>query len=285
MADSFDLPSVAAALAGTTFAGQLQHLPSIGSTNVLALAAAQAGAAHGSVWVADEQTEGRGRSNHTWHSVAGDGLYVSVLLRPQMALVDALWLSLATGLAVQAAIANVTRLAPDIRWPNDLLIGNKKCGGVLVETSAIALQGDAPAKLRHAVVGVGINVNHQSFPSELETIATSLRRESGKPWAREQILIEILLALEKEIALLEAELRGTSTETVLLERFAASSSWVRGKWVRVEEDGGYTGVTDGLDARGLLRVTGDDGVLHTVLSGGVRAVTARERQQCYWHSM
>ena len=68
---------------------------------MLALEAAQAGAAHGSVWVADEQTAGRGRSDHTWHSAAGDGLYVSVLLRPQMALVEALWLSLATGLAVR----------------------------------------------------------------------------------------------------------------------------------------------------------------------------------------
>jgi BirA family transcriptional regulator, biotin operon repressor / biotin---[acetyl-CoA-carboxylase] ligase len=271
LADSFDLSGVAAALAGTTFATKLQHLSSVGSTNVLALEAAQAGAAHGSVWTADEQTAGRGRSGHGWHSAAGDGLYVSVLLRPQMALVDALWLSLATALAVQKAIAAVTGLTPDIRWPNDLLFNSKKCGGILVETSTIALQSDAPAMLRYAVVGVGINVNHQNFPAELGTIATSLRYESGKPWAREQVLIEFLRALEKEIALLEAELRGPFTGTGLLERFAASSSWVRRKRVRVEEDGGYTGVTDGLDARGFLRVAGDDGVLHTVLSGGVRA--------------
>jgi BirA family biotin operon repressor/biotin-[acetyl-CoA-carboxylase] ligase len=194
-----------------------------------------------------------------------------VLLRPQITLVDALWLSLATGLAMKAAIAAVTGLVPDIRWPNDLLIGTRKCGGILVETSAIASHADSPAMLRYAVVGVGLNVNHQSFPAELEALATSLRHESGKKWAREPILIEFLRALEKEVALLEAELRGTSTEAGLLERFAASSSWVRGKHVRVVEDGGYTGVTDGLDARGFLRVAGDDGTLHTVLSGGVRA--------------
>jgi BirA family biotin operon repressor/biotin-[acetyl-CoA-carboxylase] ligase len=125
--------------------------------------------------------------------------------------------------------------------------------------------------LRYAVVGVGINVNHQSFPAELEALATSLRCESGREWAREPILIEFLRSLAKEIALLETELRGTSIEGGLLERFAASSSWVRGKHVRVDEAGGYTGVTDGLDARGFLRVAGDDGVPHTVLSGGVRA--------------
>jgi BirA family biotin operon repressor/biotin-[acetyl-CoA-carboxylase] ligase len=188
-----------------------------------------------------------------------------------MALVDALWLSLATGLATQAAIGTATGLTSDIRWPNDLLIGNKKCGGILVETSAIASQSDAPAMLRYAVLGVGINVNHHSFPAELDSLATSLQRESGKPWAREPILIEFLRALEREIALLEAELRKNSTETSLLDRFTAASSWVRGKHVSVDEAGGYTGVTDGLDARGFLRVAGDDGVLHTVLSGGVRA--------------
>jgi BirA family biotin operon repressor/biotin-[acetyl-CoA-carboxylase] ligase len=269
--DTFNLSSVAATLAGTAFAQNLHHFPSVGSTNVLALEAAQSGAAHGSVWVADEQTAGRGRSDHTWHSPADDGLYVSVLLRPRMALVDALWLSLATALAVRAAIVNVTTLAPDIRWPNDLLIGNRKCGGILVETSAVASQPDTPAMLRYAVVGVGINVNQQSFPAELQALATSLLRESGKKWAREPILIAFLRAFEKEIGWLEAELRGTSLEAGLLERFAAASSWVRGKHVRVDEAGGYTGVTDGLDTRGLLRVAGDDGMLHTVLSGGVRA--------------
>jgi BirA family biotin operon repressor/biotin-[acetyl-CoA-carboxylase] ligase len=268
--DSFDVAGVAAALAGTIFAKQMQHLDSVGSTNALALEAAQAGAPHGYVWVADEQTAGRGRGGHGWHSAAGDGLYVSVLLRPQMALLDALWLSLATGLAVRTAIAAVTGLVTDIRWPNDLLLGDRKCGGILVETSIVASQSSAPAMLRYAVIGVGINVNHEGFPAELENLATSLRQESGRKWQREELLVEFLRTLEKEIQLLEAELRGVLTGPGLLERFAAASSWVHGKRVRVDETGGYTGVTDGLDARGFLRVVGDDGDLHTVLSGGVR---------------
>jgi len=122
-----------------------------------------------------------------------------------------------------------------------------------------------------AVVGVGVNVNQQSFPAELRALATSLLRESGERWEREPILIEFLRALDNEIAWLEAELRGTSATAGLLERFAAASSWVRGKRVSVAEGGGYTGVTDGLDARGFLRVAADDGTLRTVLSGGVRA--------------
>lgn len=272
MTDSFDVTGVHAALAETTFEGQIQHFRSVGSTNTLALEAAQAGASHGCVWVADEQTAGRGRGGHGWHSTAGDGLYVSVLLRPEMALVDALWLSLATGLAVQAAIAQATGLRTDIRWPNDLLLGERKCGGILVETSTVAPQAGAPSMLRYAVIGVGINVNHESFPDELRELATSLRQESGRSWNREQILIEFLGALENEVALLVKELRGESIGSKLLERFAACSSWVRCKRVSVDESGGYTGVTDGLDARGFLRIAGDDGQLHTVLSGGVRAI-------------
>jgi BirA family biotin operon repressor/biotin-[acetyl-CoA-carboxylase] ligase len=273
VANSFDLAGVASALTGTIFAGQVRHHCSVGSTNVLALEAAQAGAPHGCVWVADEQTAGRGRGGHEWHSTAGDGLYVSVLLRPRIALLDALWLSLATGLAVKAAIVTVTKLVADIRWPNDLLLSGRKCGGVLVETSIVASQANAPPMLRYAVIGVGINVNHESFPAELGDSATSLLRESGRTWPREEVLVEFLRALQRETDQLEAELRGASSGPGLLERFAAASSWVRGKQVRVDEGGGYTGVTDGLDARGFLRVAGTDDVLHTVLSGGVREHT------------
>jgi BirA family biotin operon repressor/biotin-[acetyl-CoA-carboxylase] ligase len=267
---TFDLKTLDAALVGTKFSGQVRQFPSAGSTNALALEAAQAGAADGCVYVADEQTAGRGRGGHGWHSTAGDGLYVTVLVRPRIALAEALWLSLSTGLAVQAAIAAVTGLKADIRWPNDLLLGGRKCAGILVETAAIAARAEMPAMLRYAAIGVGVNVNHESFPAELSELATSLRRESGRLCEREHVLAEFLRALESEIELLEAELRGGTTGAGLLERFAAASGWVRGKHVRVDEDGGYTGVTDGLDTRGFLRVAGDDGVLHMVLSGGVR---------------
>ncbi len=270
MAESFDVAKVDAALAGTRFAGQVRYFPVVGSTNALALEQAQAGAADGCVYVADEQTAGRGRGGHGWHSASGEGLYVSVLLRPAMAMTDALWIALATGMAAQRGILATTQLLVDIRWPNDLMVEGRKCGGILVETSVSAGQGDGAAMLRYAVIGVGINVNHASFPAELEAIATSLRRESGQAWQREQVMAGLLLGLDQEMRWLEEELRGVGTQAGVLERFAVASSWVRGKRVRVDEDGGYTGVTAGLDARGFLLVAGDDGVLHTVLSGGVR---------------
>jgi BirA family biotin operon repressor/biotin-[acetyl-CoA-carboxylase] ligase len=258
----FDLESVENQTRETQFAGLVQYFPSVDSTSTRALEAAQTGALSG-VWTADEQTAGRGRGGHTWHSIPGDGLYVSVLIRPRLALAKALWLSLATGLAVQSAIAETTGLTPDIRWPNDLLLNDRKCCGILVETGIAA--GEQPAMLRHAVIGIGINVNHAEFPPELASLATSLRRETGQPWPREALLAALLRSLDREIRSLEAD------GAELLERFANASSWVRGKRVQVGEEGGYTGVTSGLNDDGFLTVEGDDGVRHTVLSGGVRA--------------
>jgi BirA family transcriptional regulator, biotin operon repressor / biotin---[acetyl-CoA-carboxylase] ligase len=260
---AFDLQVVEAGIVGTEFAGRVMHFPSVGSTNVLALEAAQTGA-RGGVWVADEQTAGRGRGGHGWHSVVGDGLYVSVLVTPSLPMTTALTISLATGLAAQAAIAEVTGLNVDIRWPNDLLVGRRKCGGILVETAVSASQDGQPAMLRYAVIGVGINLNHESFPAEIEAVATSLRRESGERVSREALLAALLRRLDVEVGLLSVN------GSELLERFAEASSWVRGKRVRVDEGGGYTGVTAGLDARGFLLVDGDDGLRRTVLSGGVR---------------
>jgi BirA family biotin operon repressor/biotin-[acetyl-CoA-carboxylase] ligase len=268
---AFDLKAVEAGIAGTEFAGRLLHFPSVTSTNTLAVEAAQQGARHG-VWIADEQTAGRGRGGHGWHSAAGDGLYVSALMTPPLPMTTALRLSLATGLAAKAAIARASGLDTDIRWPNDLILNGKKCGGILVETAVAPAEQDAPAMLRYAVIGVGINLNHTAFPAELESLATSLRIERGEPVSREVLLAALLRALDDEIRLLIEDWRGTSNRPGLLERFTAASTWVRGKRVRVEEGGSYTGVTDGLDADGFLRVTGEDGTRRTVISGGVREV-------------
>lgn len=262
---AFDLNEVEAGLAGTAFAGHMRHLSSVNSTNTLALEAAQAGARTG-VWIADEQTAGRGRGGHGWHSIAGEGLYVSALVAPDLPLAMALWISLATGLAAKQAIQDVTGLDADIRWPNDLLLQGKKCGGILVETAMTpATIANREETLRYAVIGIGMNLNHESFPDEIARFATSLRLESGRHVRREPFLVTLLQSLEKELHLL-AQAEGGD----LLERMTAASSWVRGKHVRVDEKGGYTGVTAGLDARGFLLIDGEDGLRRTVLSGGVR---------------
>lgn len=274
---AFDLPSIEEAIAETEFSGYLLHFPTVGSTNDLALEAAQAGARHG-VWIADEQTSGRGRGNHNWHSAAGDGLYMSALISPPIPMQNALRMSLATAIAVQTAIASVAgfqiRDQIDIRWPNDLLLNGRKCGGILIETAVHPAEGKGPAMLRHAVIGIGINCNHLSFPSQIDPIATSLRRELTDKHAlrREPLVSAILVALDQEIRRMIRGWRGTDNSPSRdLRQF---SSWLFGKRVRVEEregqPGGYTGTTAGLDFDGFLLVDGDDGQRHTVLSGGLR---------------
>lgn len=278
----FDLDMVDAALAGTQFAGRLYHLSSTGSTSALAIEAAQHGAATG-VWIADEQTAGRGRSGHTWHSPAGDGLYMSALFRPRLFGVDALKLSLAAGLAAKAAVIQTVDLVAeqvDLRWPNDLMVSaaehsqgglSRKFGGVLTES---AMDGGDGA-LAYAVIGIGMNLNHRSFPDKLRDIATSLRLASGETVSRERLLTALLRELESEIALVESEGLGTRTphrEPVTL-RFERGSTWVRGVRVHVAEDDGYTGVTEGLDPHGLLRVRIGDGSMRVVRHGGVRRAT------------
>lgn len=261
------------ALAGSRFAGKLHYFPSIASTNTHAMEAANAGAPDGCVYFADEQTSGRGRGDHTWVSPPGSGLYVSVLLRPRIAPTDILWLSLAAGLAVRQAIREVTSLETDLRWPNDLLLGRRKFCGILTElnTGIAAQRTDPPgapeARVRHAVVGIGINVHQQAFPPELRDLATSLRIETGRAWPRQELLIALLQSLDCEAAALAESPDMRRYAETMRQRLEAASSWVRGKRVRVDDE--YSGTTEGLDARGFLLVRTAQG-LRTVYSGGVR---------------
>ena len=259
--DSYDLAALDLALVGTPFVGKVRYFPSVHSTNGLAMQEAGQGAPEGMVYLADEQTAGRGRGAHNWHSARGAGLYVSVLLRPQVAPADILWLSLGAGLAVREAVRQVTSLEADIRWPNDLLFGRKKFCGILTELNAEV------TRVRHAVVGIGINVHQQSFPGELALLASSLRSETGRSWARQDLLIALLQSLYREAQALSAET--TSAALNILSRLENASSWIRGRLVHVDEGPGYSGVTAGLDGRGFLQVRTPQG-LRTVHSGGVR---------------
>jgi BirA family transcriptional regulator, biotin operon repressor / biotin---[acetyl-CoA-carboxylase] ligase len=260
--EGFDPGALQTALQGTRFAGKVRFFASIPSTNTHAMAEGEAGAPDGMVYVADEQTAGRGRGAHAWASPPGSGLYVSVLLRPRLAPGDALWLSLAAGLAVHDAVERVTSLKADLRWPNDLLFGRRKFCGILSEMNAEV------TRIRHMVIGIGINVLQPEFPPELRDVATSLHIETGKEWPRQELLTALLEGLDREVNALTAA-RGTEQAAGILARLEQASSWIRGKRVYVEEQDGYAGVTEGLDARGFLLIRTPEG-LKTVYSGGVR---------------
>jgi len=250
-------------LRGTIFDAHVHHFYKIGSTNTAAMAAASQGAPEGTVFLAEEQTAGRGRGANSWESARSAGIYCSVVLRPALPPSDVLVMALAAGLAVRAAIEQVNpRVTPDLKWPNDVLIDGKKVCGILAEMNAEV------TRVRYIVVGIGINVNHSSFPKELQDEAISLRMVTGSESSRVELAAALLKSLDQEYRLL-AEPRGARQS--ILRRFAEHSTWVRGKQVRIEENGSRVeGTTEGLDNRGFLQVRTAQGV-QTILSGTVRA--------------
>ncbi len=279
MDDVISPESLAPLVRNTIFFGNIHHYEQAESTNALALEAAARsgkqpqGAPEGAVFLAEEQTAGRGRGGHVWHSERGAGIYCSFLFRPPMSPADALWLSLIAGVAVQDAVRETTGLKPDIRWPNDVLLNDKKFAGILTEMSSEA------TRVQHAVIGIGINVNQRQLPPNLASPATSRLLETGKEWSRVELAAALMRALDREYrALLRAMTGPIRTPSLrfepIMKRVESRSSYAHGKMVRVEEDGGYTGVTDGLDPRGFLRVRTDRG-LRIVISGGVRPLPRR----------
>ena len=261
----FDLAALNLSLVETVFAGKLHFASVTDSTNTDALDAARAGAPHGSVYFADEQRAGRGRADHRWHSTAGQGLYASVLLRPQIPTVRLPLLPLAAGLAAVDAIRAAAGLIADLRWPNDILIGPRKTGGILVESKTESSQ------VAYAVVGIGINVHQRAFAADFATPATSLDLEAGGRVSRQDLLASLLKSLEREVrALLDpaavAEIPG---------RAERASTWMRGRKVEVHGPQAGAGVTAGLDENGFLLVRASDRVV-TVQTGGIRSAATCE---------
>lgn len=226
-------------------AREIYWFPTIGSTMTEVARLAAAGCPEGTVVGADEQTAGVGRHGHSWHSEPGSGIYVSIVLRRPLAIPGA---TLAIGLAAADAIAEATGVECDLRWPNDLLVGSRKCTGILAQLEPGAV-----------IAGIGINVNHDAFPPEIADVATSLRLASGQVHAREPLLAALLRCVDAWAA--------RPLPDVLTE-FARRSSYVRGRRVIVE--GETTGTTAGLDPHGFLLLDCDNGQTLRILAGGVR---------------
>jgi BirA family biotin operon repressor/biotin-[acetyl-CoA-carboxylase] ligase len=248
-------------LQGTLFGKHLHHYYKVGSTNTTAMEAASAGAPEGSVFLAEEQTAGRGRGANQWHSERSSGIYCSMLLRPALPPSDVLVITLAAGLAVHSAVQEIdSRVRADLKWPNDVLIEGKKFCGILTEMNAEI------TRVRYIVVGIGLNVNQSSFPADLQAIATSLCLATGTEWSRVELCAALLKSLDREYRGLLENPEGTAS---ILKRFEERSSSVRGRQVEVEENPDLKGVTEGLDECGFLQVRTAQG-LRTVLSGTVR---------------
>jgi BirA family transcriptional regulator, biotin operon repressor / biotin---[acetyl-CoA-carboxylase] ligase len=234
----------------------VSYFATIDSTMLEASRLTMAGCEQGTVVIADEQTAGQGRHGRRWHSEPNAGLYVSVVLRPSL-LADSLpVLTLALGLAAAEAIAESAGITCDLRWPNDVMVENRKVAGILVQLVDSA-----------AIAGIGVNVNHTKFPPEIAAEATSIKMISSRAQSREQLLVALLIAVNRFCGVLE----GQGGRATILRMFSQRSSYARNKRVRVEQGAStLEGTTAGLDPSGFLIIRQDDGKEQLVLAGGVR---------------
>jgi BirA family biotin operon repressor/biotin-[acetyl-CoA-carboxylase] ligase len=249
-----------AALPDCRLGRPLIYLPSCASTNDEIAARALAGAEEGMLIVAGEQTAGRGRRGHSWHSPSGENLTFSVLLRPALSAQAAVPMTLVAGAALATTLATLG-FSPRLKWPNDVLLdtpdGLRKVAGILTE---MASEGD---RVRHVILGVGINVNSESFPGDLAGRATSLRLVRGPSVDRGEVLATFVGAFEPVYDGFVAH--GPSAALATWNRFA-----VLGRPCSIElGDQMVEGIAEGVDPSGALLVrTATEGVI-SVNSGEV----------------
>lgn len=250
-----------------TFKPQIFRYDSLPSTNTEAVRQAQQGAAEGVTISAGEQTAGRGRLDRVWISPPGAGLYASVILRPRLS--PNFWslIPLMVALAVHDALAEACGLVVDIKWPNDILINERKLCGILAETV------ETPSG-RAAIVGIGINLTSQSFPDELRDAATSVEEATQTTISPDELLPALLRAVGNRYAQLETD----QGRTELVNEWMAHSTYALGKRVFVTSaDEQFSGTTRGLETDGALRVETDTGEIRTVRSGDVTRLRGTDK--------
>lgn len=183
---------IAALLPGHPWSADIHFFDCIDSTNTYLQSLAERGAPAGTVILADRQTAGRGRMGRSFHSPAGSGLYMSVLLRPLLRPEQLMHLTCAVAVAACRAIENATGFRPQIKWVNDIVWEGKKLGGILTTISIDSSTGLAD----RVIVGIGINCSNTAFPDELKEIATSLSTVTGRNFSREKLAAELVRQLE-----------------------------------------------------------------------------------------
>lgn len=245
----------------TKFIGHsIHYLDSTDSTQKVAHQLSQEGCPEGTIVIAEEQKNGRGRLTRHWHSPKYTGVWMSIVLRPTLPPQKAPQFTLITAIAVVQAIEELTSVLPEIKWPNDILINGKKVTGILTE-----LQADVD-KINSIIIGIGINVNQQltDFPDELQSIATSLAIESGRKITRAKLIQCILTKLEKYYHLyLE---KGFAPLKILWESYAIS---IGKEIVARTVTGSITGRAIGITEEGILKIEDHSGLTHEIYSADI----------------
>jgi BirA family biotin operon repressor/biotin-[acetyl-CoA-carboxylase] ligase len=230
------------------------------STNDLALVHARAGAAHGTVIIADRQSAGRGRLGRTWASPPGTNLYLSAIVRAPRPLAELAPLTLALGIGVVDAV-RAEGVAAQLKWPNDVLVGTRKLAGILCEACVEPERGSRADSVVVAGIGVNVNVRAADLPDEVAARATSIADQRGAPIDRAAFTLRLLATLELWIDRFLAG--GVAAIAPAWEARLATGLTLRA--------GALTGTALGLDRDGALRLRDDHGVIHRIHAGDVEA--------------
>lgn len=242
-----------------TFGGKIYDYREVDSTNVVAKRKAREGAPEGTVVIADSQTGGKGRLGKVWDSPGGTGVWMSVVVRPEIPPQDVSGITLVAGLAICEAIREVTSLPAYIKWPNDIVVNGKKVCGILTEMSAEI------DRVNYVIIGMGINVNTTDFPEELQKIGTSLNIESGKNYKRKDIVAQILIFFETYYDKYKQE---KSLEGIL-EAYKKLCITLKNDVQVINRDDAYWARPLDIDKAGSLIVEREDGSKETITSGEV----------------
>lgn len=245
----------------TSFIGRNIHYEeTVESTQKIAHGLASEGLPEGTVVLAEEQLSGKGRMNRKWYSPKFTGVWMSLILRPNIPLTKAPQLTLLTAVAIVQAIEEVTGLKPEIKWPNDILIKGRKITGILTE-----LQAEAD-RIHSIIIGIGINVNQQTedFPEELRATASSLSIEAGGLISRASLIRSIFKQFEK-LYLLYLE-KGFFPIKLLWEGYAVSiGKNLKARTLTHVIEGKALGITD----EGVLKIEDQAGTIHHVYSADI----------------
>lgn len=228
------------------------------STNDEARKLAIAGEAEGALIIAESQTAGKGRLGRQWVTLPGTGIWMSLILRPDIAPIEASRLTLLAGLCVCKAVRKCTGLEALIKWPNDVYIHNKKICGILTEMNSEL------DKVHFIILGIGINVNVEVFPEELRNVATSLQIEAGHPFIRKEIVQAFLEFFEK--AYFQYVNKGPNAD--FIEEYESLCMTI-GHFVHVLSRTPFDGKAVGIDKEGELIVEKENGERVVVFSGEV----------------
>lgn len=231
------------------------------STNIIAEQYAKEGVPEGALVIAEKQTHGKGRRGRSWFSPAGEGVYMSIILRPPISPNEAPKLTLIASVATAETLLCLTSSRITIKWPNDVLINEKKVAGILTEISAEI------DKIHHVIVGIGVNVNtpEESFPSDIKDRATSIFVETGEHISRVKVVQTFLERFEKRYE----QFKSNGFQSVMLRWKQLTDMIGKNISVGLIDNTSFTGEVVNIDEDGFLLLKDNEGTLHKVVSGDV----------------